>query len=728
MNETLLNEKYQEITRLIRRKQLKEALSKLQELLFGVPENWELLNEIERIETSYNYMLEYMRRGMKDAERKNLHAKLLTEALVVADHSRILIASQVSSRLYYMTRLQLKSKSNLSIKALLMQMEGYSDELAIANLLDPLSDRSKEIRLSHEEALENLFNLVWTNVAWGVQENGEALEVLDSPQLPLNDLCLFVSAVTMSLMACFDLRKLMWLFDAYGHKEVVINQRALVGLAFIFQFYHERLLLYPEVAARLSLLNEDERFSGDLCRVQIQILRSQETEKIDRKMREEIIPEMIKSVKNQNMKFDLEELDEEGNEYNPDWMQKFESSPIGDKLREMSELQMEGADVYMSTFAQLKGYPFFRKIANWFYPFDKQHSAVVEEFKSDKHALLDVVFKSAFFCESDKYSMCFTLTQIPQEQRDAMMSQLSNQQMSELLDDKNEELIKKRLNDPVSVSNLYIHALYRFFRLFNRRYDFKDVFRETIHLYKYTILQPILQKKEYLREIAEFLFRKEYILEATNAYESLLDLSGDDVEIYQKIGYCRQKMKHYQLAIEAYLKADLLKPDNVWTNRNLATCYRMDQQFDKALSYYRKVEEVKPDNPNILFHIGRCLAEQGKTEEALNYFFKLDFLENDSLRAWRAIGWCSFISKKKEQAMRYYQKAIELKPVAADYLNAGHVAWCSGDIEKAIGFYEQCVKRSRDKEEFLTMFHKDEMYLIMQGISEDDIPLMLDLL
>ena len=40
--------------------------------------------------------------------------------------------------------------------------------------------------------------------------------MLTSELLPVNDLCLFISAVTLSLMECFDLRKIMWLLDAYA--------------------------------------------------------------------------------------------------------------------------------------------------------------------------------------------------------------------------------------------------------------------------------------------------------------------------------------------------------------------------------------------------------------------------------------------------------------------------------------------------------------------------------
>ena len=34
-------------------------------------------------------------------------------------------------------------------------------------------------------------------------------------------------------------------------------------------------------------------------------------------------------------------------------------------------------------------------------------------------------------------------------------------------------------------------------------------------------------------------------------------------------------------------------------------------------------------------------------------------------------------------SMKYYEKIIEQKPLAIDYMNAGHVAWTMGDIQKA---------------------------------------------
>lgn len=732
MNEQLINEQYQYILRLIGQKRLKEALTQLESFLWKCPE-WSLRTRLEQIQTSYNYMLQYMRQGVEDPERKKLYQRLLADTLEITDQARITLLDSVSSHYYHQYRTRRTEElSPLTLEMLIHTLESFNDDLAVSGFI---SDQNMdEVLKRHEDNLRILFLQTWTNSNWSTEESTTAQSMLQSELLPVNDLCLFTSAVTLSLMECFDLRKLLWLIDAYRHPNVQISQRALVGIAFILHTYSPRIDFYPEINLRITALMEETAFEKELLRVHIQILLSQETEKIDKKMREEIIPEMLKSMSPmRNMKFGFEESDEEKDDTNPDWADAIEKSGLGDKLREMNELQLEGADVYMSTFAQLKSYPFFREISNWFYPFDRQQSAVIKEFRNretEGGSLLEIILQSGFFCNSDKYSLFFTMQQLPQSQRDMMLSQLTEQQMEELADQSKAETLKKFSERPDTVSNQYLHDLYRFFKLNMRRQEFRDLFKEVICLYSNPALEDMLFNPDALLALANFHFRKEHWEKAAEAYDKVAYMvpRENEAEVYQKQGYSLQKLKRYTQAIEAYRKADTLKPNNLWTNRHLAICYRLDRQFRKALEYYRKVEEVLPEDTKVIFYIGNCLAETWNYEEALNYFFKLDFLESDCIKAWRAIGWCSFMTGKREQAMKYYDKVIAQKPMPVDYLNAGHVAWSLGDIEKAVPFYSKAAELYGSKEQFLEMFRKDEDIIIGKGITPDDIPLVLDLI
>ena len=730
MNEQAIQEQYQHIVSLLEQKRLKEAQVQLEAFLWNC-NDWTLRNRLEQAKVSYQYMLQYMRQGVNDPERQKLYRQLLAETRELAEQARISLLDEVSTHYYHALH---KNKRNMEagygMSSWLKVLESFPDDMAVCQLM-PDNKQSLDSALQrHEETAQYLFLTTWGNSGWTAEEEREARMYLESELLPVNDLCLFTGAVLLSLMECFDPRKFSWLLDAATHADTQVSQRALVIIAIVLHIHPNRLWLYPELEARLSLLNEDGSFGKQLNRVYIQLLRSQETEKIDKKMREEIIPEMMKNVSiMRNMKYGFEEnMDED--DRNPDWEKAFEESGLGDKIREMNELQLEGADVYMSTFAQLKSYPFFQNPHNWFYPFDMQHSGIIREFglkPTGDNAILSLILQSGFFCNSDKYSLCFTMAHIPQAQRNMMLSQMTSQDLNELMDESKSSGLRQYAQRPDVISNQYIHDLYRFFKLSQRRHEFRDIFKEKIALHRIPALKDILRKPELLVTIADFHFRKEHPAEALGIYQEVIDMNYADADIFQKTGYCLQKEKRYKEAISAYRKADVLKPDHIWTIRHLATCYRQLRDFASALEYYRKVEAMQPENRNVTFFIGSCLAEQERYEEALQCFFKLDLMENDCIKAWRAIGWCSFVSGKSEQAMRYYEKVLALKPIATDYLNAGHVALRLGNMEKAAELYGKAASESGNRETFLDMFDKDKETLIKLGIDKNDIPLIRDL-
>lgn len=730
MNEQAIQEQYQHIVNLLEQKRLKEAQVQLEAFLWNC-NDWTLRNRLEQAKVSYQYMLQYMRQGVNDPERQKLYRQLLAETWELAEQTRISLLDEVSTRYYHSLH---KNKKNMvagyGMSSWLKVLESFPDDMAVCQLM-PDNKQSLDSALQrHEGTAQYLFLTTWGNSGWTAEEEQEARLYLESELLPVNDLCLFTGAILLSLMECFDPRKFSWLLDAATHADTQVNQRALVIIAIILHIHSNRLRLYPELMAKLSLLDEDGSFGKQLNRVYIQLLRSRETEKIDKKMREEIIPEMMRNVNiMRNMKFGFEENPEE-NDLNPDWEKAFESSGLGDKIREMNELQLEGADVYMSTFAQLKTYPFFKEPYNWFYPFDMHHSSIIKEFgfkPTGDNAILSLILQSGFFCNSDKYSLCFTMAHIPQSQRTMMLSQMTSQDLDALMDESKSSALRQYAERPDVISNQYVHDLYRFFKLSQRRHEFRDIFKEEIALHRIPALKEILCKPELLITIADFHFRKEHPAEALELYKELIALNHANADIFQKAGYCLQKEKRYKEAIDAYLKADVLKPDHVWTIRHLATCYRQIRDFASALEYYKKVEAIQPESHNVLFYAGSCLAELERYEEALQYFFKLDFIESNCIKAWRAIGWCSFVNGKYEQAMKYYEKILTSKPLATDYLNAGHVAWRTGKIEKAAELYSKAALEYGGQEIFREMFGKDKETLVRQGISEKDIPLMMDL-
>ena len=100
MNEKTINEQYAYIYSLLEDRRLKEALIQLESLLWQCSD-WDLRTRLEQLQTSYKYMLDYMRQGANDPERWNLYQKMLTDTWAIADQSRLLMLDNASSNYYH---------------------------------------------------------------------------------------------------------------------------------------------------------------------------------------------------------------------------------------------------------------------------------------------------------------------------------------------------------------------------------------------------------------------------------------------------------------------------------------------------------------------------------------------------------------------------------------------------------------------------------------------------
>ena len=85
-----------------------------------------------------------------------------------------------------------------------------------------------------------------------------------------------------------------------------------------------------------------------------------------------------------------------------------------------------------------------------------------------------------------------------------------------------------------------------------------------------------------MRLLGEYFFNNEYYTDAAYIFVLLTGNNFTDSELYQKTGYCFQSTDNYEVALEYYLKADLIKPDHLWTLRHIATCYRYMKKTDRA--------------------------------------------------------------------------------------------------------------------------------------------------
>ena len=714
---------------------LKEALTQLQGISIQTNQ-WELRNRIESTLTAYGYMLQYAAQGMDDPNRNSFYQQTLRTAYELTDATNIALLSQKSSGTYYEHIRTRAIHPTKTYSELQMQLETFTEDISTAPLIyhdaKRLQAETDQIHQLHEAALNELFDKTWVTPVWTESEAQEAANILQSVLIAPNDLAVMVSAITLSLLRVFDVKKLSFLMEAYKHEDAQVNQRAIVGIIITITKYEKRVAMYSDIVSRLSLLNEEEDFQKNLHTIQMQLLITRETSKIDKKMREEIIPEMIKNAKQLNdPKFRFDES-EDPEDRNPEWEEWMDKSGMTDKIKEMGEWQMAGADVYMSSFAQLKHYPFFHQIVHWFYPFDlnlPMLTPLKKDLESSAFSPIKLIAHSDFFCNSDKYSFSLAILSMPQNMRDLSIQQMEEQaRMNEEHRDKLEQLMQKK-KETKGISRQYIQDLYRFFKLWKNHQEEEDIFLWKFNLWENRWLKESLSSQEVIKELADYLLQKDYLEESYSLYQKLMHTHTLIAEIYQKAGYIRQKQKRYSDAIYHYEHADILHPDNIWTNKHLAQCYKLEGNITKALEYYRKVEAVQPDNLSIALQIGQCLARLENYTDALSYFYKVEYLEKNPDNARRAIAWCSFVSKKYEEALKYYHLLISgPSPKAHDWMNMGHVYFAMHQIKQSIELYQKAQSFEKSHTMFIEKFNKDKNALLAQGITHEDILIMLDLL
>ena len=736
MEEIRINEIERKANMLLRDKRLKQAIEIIGEEIETL-NNWELRTRYAEIQTAYNYMLEYMEKGMPDPNRNKLHNELIGKTFLLNDEIAASRLAEHSISIY--SQMRRKYKNEAEFNEFHDKLRNYSMNMALMRIMpteEKNTDTIRELANRHEQESCEFFMRLWSQGAWNLSQQQEVQTILDDIEVESNDKAMIISAITISLFKIFDPVKTLFLCNATTHEDSSIAQRALVGLLILIYTKGYRIEYYPELQKRIELLCENPDFENRLLTVQIQLLRSRETQKIDRKMREEIIPAMLKNpnIRNVKLGFELDkEIEQE--DKNPEWETWIDEDNIKNKLDEMAQWQTEGADVYMSTFSQLKHYRFFNEMPNWFRPFDINNqslSDILPIANNHKSNLLKTLFASKFFCNSDKYSFCFTLQQIPEEQRNMLMQQLGEQHGEEIMINETENHSIPRKIEEELQSNQYIQDLYRFFKLSNFKKEFIDPFNLSLNLLENNYSEILLKDTKKQLTIFQYLIQKEYYTEATAIGVKIIKNGNSeycDAQFYQEMGFCKQKAEEYDVAIEYYLKADIIKPNTLWTIKHIAQCYRVKKEIKNALTYYLQAEELAPENHSILLQTGECFVALKKYDEAFSRFFKVEYLDSTSIRSWRAIAWCSFMVNKYDQARNYYLKILTSQNRnIQDWLNAGHVELVTQNNSKAIEYYRKAATLCKNNDEFADYLFEDKKVLLAKGLSLNDLILLRDII
>lgn len=403
------------------------------------------------------------------------------------------------------------------------------------------------------------------------------------------------------------------------------------------------------------------------------VMRTFETRNIASVMRDKIFP----IVREQGMQFkdngNLQLFDENG--LNPEWENRLEESGVMDSMRKINDMQLSGADIHYESFQMMKSSPFFMETAHWFFPFDIRYHQLGGMGEGDDG--LGELPKLLNLCDSDRYSLFImlkgmgvgglgeALKNLGIGNYDEVREQLGN-------DEKWKETAKISFSTEVRFA---VMNLYRFYNLAPNHSDMTSPFARVSPSGK-SATDCIMMPSYVKYKAALTLFKARQWDKAYGYFMTVADeYVAKDALIYQKMGYCNEKMELWHRAVEEYEKSDIVVPDDAWTLRHSAFCHRQLGDDDIAAGLYRKVLELDKESVDAIDNLTDIYMHDGDYVNAKPLLYEMEYRRGDMADSTR-LGYCLFMMGEREEALKYLDKACsDGKSGAGEFMMR---AVCSG--------------------------------------------------
>jgi tetratricopeptide (TPR) repeat protein len=736
MNITTIIQQHKKICLLISQKKVKQSLDILENMLVYASYGG-IRDEFEDNKMTYLNILKYTMEGVDDPEWKRIYNKFLQDILKLSDRIKQDILAHYSGWYTYSVRKIEEKEESKRGKTIIQSI----DDLAFKSELDRLLE-SSEISSSDDEygtaasrktLTDSIFNHLWLTDYYGDAEANLADIIRHSEKFQWYEIATFISAITLSSFRVWDSTKIKILASFYSDERSNVSERALTGLILNLYVYDNRLPLYPDILEIMREMASLPRFKEKCQLIVLQTIRSRETEKLSKRMNEEILPKVARMQPDIVAKLDLDNIlgKDTGDDRNPDWSDMFkESEEIYKTMEELANLQMEGSDVYMSAFSGLKNFDFFRVFSNWFTPFYPDNATVDTIYQDEIlgpgiNELAEALYKTPFICNSDKFSLILNLKNLPEAQKSMMLKVFRME-----LDGLEQMKYENEITDPDAIFRTtvtqYVHDLYRFYKLSDYKNEFDDLFKSKLDIYNCYFYKQVCSSFESEAALADYFFSKDFYSDALSLYLSLLSLKADDAQLNEKAGYCHQQAGDYEEALKYYKLAVIIEP-KVWTLKKAGLCLRKLDRYPEALDYYLQAMEVDNDDLHAVLMAAHCYLDIHDFDNAMKSYFRIEYSDPQNNKVIRPIAWCYLVTGRFDESLKYYGKINEDFVTAHDNINMGHLALCRGERKKAADYYLKALINSKmPVDAFISSVREDCPMLYNNGVNPDEIPLVID--
>lgn len=690
----------------------------------------DVASHLESIENDYDLMKSFMLRNFKDNKQIYVYRGLLINLYRVICEIRI--TQSIKNGGAMSAAYSNAQKCNFQQEDIRAHLEGFIQDVAMLSLESDADSAQKQSSIydAHHEYMCSLFDAIVVSPPWNKDMATFMEQLVLSPTIDAVDAQLIVSAVMLSAMNFFDEKKVLMLINIYTKStSEQMRQRALIG--WLFCLRDESTSMFYELANAVYDICKDPKARRDILETQMQIFYCMNAERDNEEIQRDIMPNLIKNNNLKMTDLGIREVEDDPMQdiLNPGAADKA-MSELEESFGKMMNMQKAGSDIYFGGFSQMKRFPFFRNLINWFCPFYIEHPGLQSvNAKMRDSQLMQMLMEHGPFCDSDKYSFALALSSVIENLPANIREMLGNGQAMEPVVSDAEK------NSPAYIRRMYLQDLYRFFRIYPFRSEFRNPFQygETDYSSFFFINRMFIasmMKSEAL-ELERFLFKHKIYHEVELLEDKYSTLDNvDDLMIKAMMAMHFGHFINAQVTYEHILQID---PDNMRAVKGMAHSSFYVGDYKEAIEFYKRLLEAQPDNRSYALNLCISQIKNHETEEGMNGLYKLSFDYADDQDVKRTLAWGLMATKKLVAAEKIYDGLLKAsQPVNADYLNAGYCKWFIRKVPEAVQLFKTYLSLANKNESTAPVsiaeeMDNDMMLLANNGISNVEQKLMIDI-
>jgi len=188
-----------------------------------------------------------------------------------------------------------------------------------------------------------------------------------------------------------------------------------------------------------------------------------------------------------------------------------------------------------------------------------------------------------------------------------------------------------------------------------------------------------------LHALALMLHRRGLLEGAIEIYLRAAKLRPDDADVQNDLGAARLQRREFTEAIDALRRAVSLRPNFPEAHTNLGTALTSVGHIDEALQCHRKAIELRPDLAAAHFNLANALRSGGRLEEAVNSYRRALQIQPDQPEVCNNLGLALQERGHLDDAIEAFGKAVEQRPNFPQALsNLGSALNRAGHFDQAI--------------------------------------------